>query len=116
MEEIEALIDAKLMVLVPVLYLLGMALKKSPVRDWLIPYLLAAAGATLSFAYFLGVGTPGDASGWFRLAFSAVTQGALCAACNVYVKNLWKQFKEKRKQDENDIPRENGKKETRSGE
>ena len=102
------LIDAKLFVLVPVLYLLGMALKKSPVGDWLIPFLLAAAGALLSFAYYLGTGIPGSAEDWLRCLFSAVTQGILCAACSVYAKNLWKQWKEKR-QDENEKPPEGGK-------
>lgn len=101
MSELGNMVDARLMVLVPVLFLLGAALKKSPVRDWLIPYLLAAAGAALSFAFFAGAGLPKDAAGFFGMLFSAVTQGVLCAACSVYAKNLWKQFRERKQKDEN---------------
>ena len=99
MEKIGNLIDAKLMILVPVLFLLGMALKKSPVKDWSIPFLLAGAGTVLSFSYFAGLQLPHGWSEWLSVLFSSVTQGVLCASCSVYAKNLVKQWKE-RKQDE----------------
>ena len=100
MAEIGEMIDAKLFVLVPVLYLLGMAFKKSPVSDWLIPFLLAAIGTLLSFDYFAGQGLPDGAEEALRLGFSSATQGVLCAACSVYAKNLWKQFRERREERE----------------
>lgn len=83
----------ELLVLVPVLYVLGAALKKSPVKDWLIPYILCGTGCALSFAYLAGQGAD-STEGWMTLLFSAVTQGVLAAACSVYVKNLIKQAKE----------------------
>ncbi len=88
----------ELFVLVPVLYVLGVALKRSPVQNWLIPYLLCGVGCVLSFAYLAGQGAQGT-EGWLTLTFSAITQGVLCAACSVYAKNLVKQAK-KRKEDD----------------
>ena len=96
--EILELIHGELFVLVPVLYALGAALKKSPVKDWLIPYLLCLAGSLLSFAYLAGKGAEG-VEGWLMLCFSAVTQGVLCAACSVYANNLFKQAKKGKGED-----------------
>ena len=88
----------ELLVLVPVLYALGAALKRSPIKDWLIPYLLSGAGVLLAFVYLAGQGAE-DAAGWLTLIFSAVTQGVLCAACSVYAKNLQKQAKKGKEKD-----------------
>ena len=87
MTDLTSLIHPELFVLVPVLYALGMALKKSPLSDWLIPYLLSAFGVGLSALYLATWQTDARA-----LWFSAVTQGVLCAACSVYANNLIKQF------------------------
>lgn len=87
MTDLTQYIRAELFVLVPVLYLLGAIFKKSPVKDWLIPYLLCAAGVLLSAAYFAGEGTA-----FLELVFSSVTQGVLCASCSVFANNLIKQF------------------------
>ena len=83
----------ELLVLVPVLYVLGVILKKSPLQDWLIPFVLCCAGCVLSFAYLAakGVDSPAD---WLTVVYTAITQGILSAACSVYVKNLIKQAKE----------------------
>ncbi len=87
-------IQPELLVLAPVLYLLGVFLKKSPLNDKWIPALLCAAGCVLSFLWFWGQGS--DAcGGWQQLLFASVTQGTLGAACSVYAKNLYKQFTEK---------------------
>lgn len=93
--ELTEYLRGELFVLVPVLYVLGVALKRSPIKDWLIPYLLCGAGSLLSFAYLAGQG----AEGWLTLVFSAVTQGVLCAACSVYAKNLLKQAKKGKGED-----------------
>lgn len=91
--EIADYLRPELLVLVPVLYCLGSILKKSPVKDWLIPYILCIAGCGLSFAYLAGQGI-GTWENCLTLLFSAFTQGVLAAACSVYVKNLIKQAKE----------------------
>ena len=93
--ELMELIHGELFVLVPVLYALGMALKKSPLKDWLIPYLLCGVGCVLSFAYLVGEG----GVDLLTLLFSAVTQGVLCTACSVYANNLFKQAKKGKEDD-----------------
>ena len=93
--ELMELIHGELFVLVPVLYALGMALKKSPIKDWLIPYLLCGVGCVLSFAYLVGEG----GVDLLTLLFSAVTQGVLCTACSVYANNLFKQAKKGKEDD-----------------
>jgi hypothetical protein len=97
MTELTAYRCPELMILVPVLYVLGVILKKSPLQDWLIPYVLCGVGCALSFAYLAGQGASAPED-WMTLLFSAVTQGVLCTACSVYVKNLIKQGKEGRRE------------------
>ena len=87
MHDLTEYIRSELFVLVPVLYALGVALKKSPLADWLIPYLLSACGVALS-AMWLARSMADVLSLWF----AAITQGVLCAACAVYANNLIKQF------------------------
>lgn len=92
--ELAEWIHPELFVLIPLLYLAGNALKKSPLRDWLIPYVLCAAAVFLSAVYLLGKGFDACGGVW-QLMFSACTQGALCTACSVYAKNLVKQYRER---------------------
>lgn len=84
-------IDSRLYVLIPVLYALGAAIKKSRIKDWLIPYLLGGAGIFLSVAYLLAFSPVNDAADVFGLIFAGITQGVLCAAASVYTDNLIKQ-------------------------
>lgn len=89
-------IRTELFVLVPVLYVLGLLLKKSPLQDWLIPFVLCGTGIVLSFAFFAG---GGETIG--KTLFASVTQGVLCASCSVFANNVVKQFK-KRKSESNE--------------
>lgn len=84
-------IRTELFVLVPVLYALGLLLKKSPLADWLIPFVLCGTGVVLSFAFFAGSGEPMG-----KTLFASVTQGVLCASCSVFAHNLFKQFKQRK--------------------
>lgn len=95
--ELSTYLRSELFVLVPVLYALGVALKKSPISDWLIPFLLCACGIALSALYLATTET--DVK---TLWFSAVTQGVLCAACTVYANNLFKQFLHRKDVDKTD--------------
>lgn len=92
MTELTEYIRPELFVLVPVLYLLGIFFKKSPLKDWLIPYLLCGIGILLCGIYLAGQKTEMP-----DLLFSAVTQGVLCASCSVFANNLVKQFSERGK-------------------
>lgn len=70
-------------ILVPVLYILGLMLKQSSVKDWLIPWVLLICG--IVGAIFL-----------MGLNVNAVIQGVLVTGVTVYTNQLVKQSTEKR--------------------
>ena len=84
-------IRPELLVLVPVLYLIGTAVKKSKVlNDNIIPLLLGFIGIALSMLYVCCT-----ADGCVKIddmAFSGITQGILCAGATVYINQIIKQI------------------------
>ena len=85
-------IKPELVVMIPVLYLLGSALKTSPISDKYIPCLLGLTSVVFSLFYIVATSV---FSGWqdvFMIVFSAFTQGILCAGASVYVNQLIKQY------------------------
>ena len=92
MDYLSNFIRPELLVLIPVLYISGAGLKKSArIADNLIPLVLGAISVVLALAYVLGTSA---LSGWrdvLMAAFTAVTQGILCAGASVYVNQLVKQ-------------------------
>ena len=92
MDYLSNFIKPELLVLIPVLYIAGAGLKKSArIADNFIPLVLGAISVVLALAYVLGTSA---LSGWrdvLMAAFTAVTQGILCAGASVYVNQLIKQ-------------------------
>lgn len=91
MDFLKEFIKPELLILVPVLYLIGVGMKKSAVRDKLIPALLGGIGIVLSLLWVLGTS---DLVTWrdvLLAGFSAVTQGILAAGASVYVNQMIKQ-------------------------
>lgn len=92
MDYLSNFIKPELLVLIPVLYIAGAGLKKSQsFADNAIPLVLGVCGVVLALAYVLGTSA---LSGWrdvLMAAFTAVTQGILCAGASVYVNQLVKQ-------------------------
>lgn len=91
MDFLKEFIKPELLILVPVLYIVGIILKKSAVRDKLIPALLGGVGVVLSLLWVLGTS---DLVSWrdvLLAGFSAVTQGILAAGASVYCNQLVKQ-------------------------
>lgn len=84
-------IKPELLILIPVLYLLGMALKKSQAKDKLIPWILGGVSILLALIYIAATSALGSWQDILLCVFSAVTQGALCAGASVYVNQLVKQ-------------------------
>ncbi len=85
-------LSAELSILIPVLYVIGIFIKNSTIKDWKIPFILGAAGIVLCFAYLASKQWPANGTQWFELVFSSITQGILAAASSVYANNLYKQF------------------------
>lgn len=95
MEYLTNFIRPELLILAPVLYLIGAGLKKSrQVSDNNIPLLLGAVGIGLAVVYVLATSQITHWRDLLLAAFTAVTQGVLCAGGSVYVNQLIKQGKE----------------------
>lgn len=89
--EFQEYIKPELLVLVPVLYLIGVGLKKSALSDKWIPLVLGIAGVILSAVYVLATGEMAHVRDWLLGGFTAVTQGILLAGASVYVNQIVKQ-------------------------
>lgn len=82
----------ELLILVPVLYLMGMGLKKAAwFKDSLIPVLLGACGVVLAAVWVFATADVSGGKAIATAAFTAVTQGVLCAGASVYVNQIVKQ-------------------------
>lgn len=86
-------IKPELLILIPVLYLIGMAIKSSAISDKHIPWILGVCGVVLSAVYLIAT-EPLDGSQTVATAlFTAITQGILCAGASVYINQIIKQTK-----------------------
>lgn len=88
MEAFENYLKPELLVLVPVLYLVGMAIKKSNMKDSVIPFLLGATGVFLAIMWVLATTPITSYQEMLMAIFTAITQGILCAGASVYVNQL----------------------------
>lgn len=90
-EMLNEFIMPELLILIPVLYLFGSALKKSAVKDKYIPWMLGFASVVLCLTF---IAATSEINGWKEVLmaiFSGFTQGVLCAGASVYVNQLVKQ-------------------------
>lgn len=92
MEQLMEYINPELLILIPVLYLVGMALKRTQtIEDTVIPLLLGIFGMLLAVIYTLATGEFLNGQEVLRGIFVGVTQGILCAGASVYANQLIKQ-------------------------
>lgn len=92
MENIMNYVRPELLVLIPVLYFIGMGLKRAQaVADKLIPLILGGVSILLALLWVLSGPDPASAQDVLRAAFAAITQGVLCAGCAVYAHQIGKQ-------------------------
>lgn len=84
-------IKAELLILVPVLYLIGMALKKSSVLDKYIPLILGGVSIVLSTIWIVSTSPISSLNDAFSALFTAITQGILTAGASVYSNQLYVQ-------------------------
>ena len=91
------LIRPEMLTLIPVLYLIGVALKKAEVfENKYIPLGLGLLGALLGAAWLL-VFRDAEYNTMQSLLMGTV-QGILCAGCSVYANQIYKQFKEEKRE------------------
>ena len=89
----ENFIKPELLMLIPVLYLVGVAVKKSVVRDKAIPFVLGAVAVILAGLYVFATTDVSGAKAAVMAVFTAVTQGVLIAGTSVYANQIYKQIK-----------------------
>ena len=91
--DIMTFIKPELLILVPVLYIMGMGIKKSKVADNRIPLIL---GLIAIFLSTLWVFTTSDIRNWqdaVSAVYISITQGILAAGASVYAHQLYVQAK-----------------------
>ncbi|MBR6204674.1 MAG: hypothetical protein IKQ60_06475 [Candidatus Methanomethylophilaceae archaeon] len=82
MEDIVSYINPELLVLVPVLCLVGMAIKRYGSDNRVIPLVLGLIGMLLACLY--GIATMTASESVAMVLFTGIVQGILCAAASVY--------------------------------
>lgn len=90
-EMLKEFIKPELLIMIPVLYLIGTALKKSQIEDKHIPWILGVVSVVLSLLFVVSTSV---INGWqetLMIIFTGTTQGILCAGASVYVNQLVKQ-------------------------
>lgn len=100
--DIASYIEPELYIIVPVLYVLGMMIKKSSINDKWIPLILGGMGIVLATAYKFTAYTTGDFTDILKILFAGITQGLLCASGSVYANNIIKQMKSDENTDKSD--------------
>lgn len=90
-ELLKNFIKPELLILIPVLYFIGVAIKNTLlIKDKFIPLILGLIGIILSALWILAMeGTENI----YMAIFVAITQGFLTAGASVYVNQLIKQSK-----------------------
>ena len=91
----EEFIKPELLVLIPVLYVIGIGLKKSKLSDTLIPLVLGGIAIVLSTAWVIATSDISTLKNVAYALFVSVTQGILSTGASVYFNQLYIQSKKK---------------------
>lgn len=89
--ELMEYIKPELLVLIPVLYLIGTAVKNSKIADKYIPFILGGVSIVLCALWIFATSAMGGTSDIVMAIFTAITQGVLIAGASVYVNQIVKQ-------------------------
>ena len=93
--DLKEFIKPELLILIPVLYVVGIGLKKSKLSDTLIPLVLGGIAIVLSAAWVIATSDISTLKDVAYALFISVTQGILSAGASVYVNQLYVQAKKK---------------------
>ena len=94
--DLKEFIKPELLILIPVLYVVGIGLKKSKLSDTLIPLILGGIAIVLSAAWVVATSDISTLKDVACALFISVTQGVLSAGASVYVNQLYVQSKKKK--------------------
>ncbi len=86
-------IKTELLILIPVLYIIGIGLKKSKVPDKRIPVIIGIIGIVLSAVWVTATSDIFGIKDADYAVFTSVTQGILAAGASVYANQLIVQTK-----------------------
>lgn len=86
-------IRTELLILIPVMYFIGVGLKKSRLPDKWIPTVLGMFAVALSTVWVFATVEISGIQEMASAIFTAVTQGILVAGASVYVNQLYVQAK-----------------------
>lgn len=86
-------IKPELIVVAIVLYIIGIGIKKSGVKDKFIPYIIGAIGIVLCTIWVLANSPLNNAKEILMAIFTSIVQGILVAGLSTYVNQLIKQAK-----------------------
>ena len=86
-------IKPELLILVPVLYTIGLGIKKSNVTDKYIPLILGVVSIFLSTLWVISTSNIKNWQDAVYAIFISITQGILTAGASVYVNQLYIQSK-----------------------
>lgn len=90
-EILKEFIKPELLILIPVLYIVGVGIKKSNIKNNLIPALLGFISIFLTSLYVYATTDVNNSKDVFLSIFVVLTQGILLAAASVYVNQIFKQ-------------------------
>jgi len=90
-EILKEFIKPELLILIPVLYIVGVGIKKSNIKNNLIPALLGLISIFLTSLYVYATTDVNNSKDVFLSIFVVLTQGILLAAASVYVNQIFKQ-------------------------
>lgn len=97
-------IRAELLILVPVLYFLGVVLKKASfLEDRWIPLLLGGIGITLCVIYGIATAEFHTIRDGAMMLFTAVTQGVMVSGTSVFCNQIYKQARKNESDDTNNL-------------
>ncbi len=89
-------IKTELLILIPILYFIGIGLKKSRMPDKWIPAALGTSAVIMSAVWVIATTEISGLQEAASAIFTAVTQGILVAGASVYANQLYIQAKEEK--------------------
>lgn len=92
-EMLKSFIKPELVILIPVLFIIGKAIKNSEIKDKFIPLILGIVSIVLCSLYVYGTTDIANSKEFIMSIFVVITQGVLVAGASVYADQLIKQAK-----------------------